>query len=73
MDDEQRLKELTTALSKTTGHLTRWRRICAEQKAVTIQDKITCAEALSKPHSGSVAEGMGDSFRLREIELEDKP
>ncbi len=70
MDDVQRLHELTEEMSKTKGHLTRWRRICAGNKAVTVQDKIACAEeALSRPHSGSWCEGLGDAMRIRDIQL----
>lgn len=70
MGDEKRLQDLKHRMAQTHGHLTRWRRICAERQAVTVEDKIVCAEqALSTPHSGSWAEGFGDAFRLREIEL----
>lgn len=70
MTDEDRLQELKRRMAQTHGHLTRWRRICAERQATNLEDQIACAEqALSTRHSGSWAEGFGDAFRLREIEL----
>ena len=70
MDSDQRLQEMKRRMAQTQGHLTRWRRICAERHATTIEEQLACAEeALARPHSGSWAEGFGDAFRLREIEL----
>ena len=70
MNNEQRLQQLKTEMSMTFGMMTRWRRICAEQQADTVEEQIICAqEALSKQHSQSWAEGFRDAFRLREIEL----
>lgn len=73
MTKEDRLDQLKTQMSQTQGMMTRWRRICFERQATTIEEQLACAEeALSRPHSGSWAEGFGDAFRLREIELAEK-
>lgn len=70
MTDEDRLQELKRRMAQTQGHLTRWRRICAERQATTVEDQITCAQdALARPHSSSWAECIGDAYRIREIEL----
>jgi hypothetical protein len=62
----ERLEELKSELFKHFGKLTRWKALCVERDATTVEEQIRLAEeVLAVPSTGTVAEWYGYHLRLQ--------
>lgn len=60
------LHQLQSELNQAFGRLTRFRRLCAQRQATTVEDQIAVArEVLGMPINGSVNEARWESLLLR--------
>jgi hypothetical protein len=60
------LEQLLAELAKDFGKLSRWRLLCAEQKADSEDEQVRLAEqVLAEPADGGVASGYSNWARLR--------
>lgn len=61
-----RLEALKAELFKHFGKLTRWKTLCVERGAETVDEQIRLAEeVLAAPSTGTVAEWYGYHLRLQ--------
>ena len=61
-----RLDELKAELSRHFGKLTRWKALCQERDATTVDEQIRLAEeVLAAPSTGTVAEWLTYHLRLQ--------
>lgn len=60
------LQQLLTEIRQVFGRITRFRRICAQRQALTVEDQIAIArQVLAMPISGSVNEARWEWVLLR--------
>ena len=64
--DADRLDERKAELSRHFGKLTRWRAVCLERDATTVEGQIRLAdEILEAPSTGTNAEWLTHHLRLK--------